>query len=182
MKTIYFICSIFIFPIGVFAWEPLPVTFDFSTFKVFAEPGNRIERGNEQKASLAGYISVWTQNCDSNSCSLPQPAMPARKIGFEIGLPAAPGQARRKEVVESFPLPDGGEFKVTLNFYALCPYGWQGGCPAYFQVQAGLSGAADAFCAASLNTGDFLPFPVFVCAGIPAPGKRLGITLHRTPF
>jgi len=41
------------------------------------------------------------------------------------------------------------------------------------------NGPAAAFCAASLNAGDFLPFPVFMCAANPAPGKRLGVTLHR---
>lgn len=29
---------------------------------------------------------------------------------------------------------------------------------------------------------DFLPFPVFMCAGNYQPEKRLGITLHRQQF
>ena len=105
-------------------------------------------------------------------------------------LPDGPGQAQRKEVIENFTVAGLGELKVRLVFYAICPYGaallkgtalsHAEGCPSrYFQVQAELSGAAAAFCAASLNAGDFLPFPVFMCAASPAPGRRLGVTLHR---
>ncbi|MBI5241429.1 MAG: hypothetical protein HY926_13230 [Elusimicrobia bacterium] len=74
-------------------------------------------------------------------------------------------------------------------------------CPGrYFSVQVELSGAAAALCTASLNTADFSPFPVIACGapgstvpggqtsssperdGAPAGGKRLGVTLHRTPL
>jgi len=131
-------------------------------------------------ASAAGFISLWSQDCSADSCGLPQPLAPAREVSFDMALPNGPGQAQRKEVLESFILPGAGELKVRLSFYSICPYGAAEGCPSrYFQVQAELSGAAAAFCAASLNAGDFLPFPVFMCAGVPMPGKRLGITLHR---
>ncbi|MEI7530113.1 MAG: hypothetical protein WCK76_14340 [Elusimicrobiota bacterium] len=139
--------------------------------------------------SAAGFISLWSQDCSAGQCALPQGLMPARKVAFEMVLPNGPGQAQRKEVVENFTVEGFGELKVRLVFYAICPYGAlpkettigrAEGCPSrYFQVQAELSGAAAAFCAASLNAGDFLPFPVFMCAASPEPGKRLGVTLHR---
>jgi len=130
--------------------------------------------------SASGFISLWSQDCSAGQCGLPQPLVPAREVAFEMVLPDMPGQARRKEITEDFTVAGLGELKVKLVFYAICPYGAAEGCPSrYFQVQAELSGAASAFCAASLNAGDFLPMPVFMCAGVPTPGKRLGITLHR---
>ena len=131
--------------------------------------------------SAAGFISVWTQDCFAGPCGLPQSAMPARKAAFDMVLPDGPGSAQVKEVRENFVLEGLGELNVRLSFYAVCPFGAAEGCPSrYFQVQAELSGAAAAFCAASLNAPDFLPFPVFMCAGLTAPGRRLGITLSRS--
>ena len=131
--------------------------------------------------SAAGYISVWTQDCTAGACGLPQSVMPARKAAFDMVLPDGPGSAQVKEIWENFTLEGLGELNVRLSFYAVCPFGAAEGCPSrYFQVQAELSGAAAAFCAASLNAPDFLPFPVFMCAGVPAPGRRLGITLSRS--
>ena len=131
-------------------------------------------------ASVAGFISLWTQDCSTTPCALPQGVMPARKAVFDMALPSGPGQAQVKVVRESFTVEGLGELNVRLSFYAICPFGASEGCPSrYFQVQAELSGAVLALCAASLNAGDFLPFPVFMCAGVPAPGRRVGITLSR---
>ena len=130
--------------------------------------------------SASGFISVWTQDCSAGACGLPQGVMPARKASFDMLLPDGPGSAQVKELRENFTVEGLGELNVRLSFYAICPFGAAEGCPSrYFQVQAELSGAAAAFCAASLNAGDFLPFPVFMCAGVTAPGRRLGITLSR---
>jgi hypothetical protein len=141
-----------------------------------------VPRVDASSVSLAGFISLWSQDCSTGPCGIPQGLMPAREISFDMALPSAPGQARSKEIKESFIVDGLGELAVGLMFYSLCPHMEAGGCAfRYFQVQAELTGAAVAFCAASMNSGDFTPFPVFICAGIPAPGKRLGITLHRRP-
>ena len=133
--------------------------------------------------SAAGFISVWTQDCSAGGCGLPQGVMPARKAAFDMVLPDGPGSAQVKEIRENFTVEGLGKLNVRLSFYAICPFGAAEGCPSrYFQVQAELSGAASAFCAASLNAADFLPFPVFMCAGVPAAGRRLGITLSRGPI
>jgi len=95
--------------------------------------------------------------------------------------PSEPGQAAAAQASETLLLPGGGgELKVELSFYAVCPYGGAPGSCAgrYFQAQAAISGPAGAFCSAALNLEDFLPFPVLTCAGA-LPGRRFGITLHR---
>jgi hypothetical protein len=203
MKAVSFFFLFLCAPSGAFAADQLTdlLPVEFSTF---AEQDRGIPRvpaplpraGEAQPpgvaapgVSAAGFISLWSQDCSAEQCALPQGLMPARKVAFEMVLPNGPGQAQRKEVIETFTMPGLGELKVRLVFYSICPYGAlpvgtipgrAENCPSrYFQVQAELSGAAAAFCAASLNAGDFLPFPVFMCAANPAPGKRLGVTLHR---
>jgi hypothetical protein len=198
MKTA-FLCFLFLCPpAAAFAGDPFKdlLAIEFRTLAertgaessvplypvAAARPMNAIRQTNDAApgVSAAGFISLWSQDCSAQQCALPQGLMPARKVAFEMVLPNGPGQAQRKEVIENFAVEGLGELKVKLSFYSICPYGASEGCPSrYFQVQAELSGAAAAFCAASLNAGDFLPFPVFMCAADYAPGKRLGITLHR---
>ena len=186
MKAVFLSFLLLCAPAGAFAADQLADLFSVE-FSTFSAPAPLLRAGAAQLpgveapgVSAAGFISLWSQDCSAEQCSLPQALMPARKVAFEMVLPNGPGQAQRKEVVETFAVPGFGELKVRLNFYAICPYGAAEGCPSrYFQVQAELSGPAAAFCAASLNAGDFLPFPVFMCAANPAPGKRLGVTLHR---
>lgn len=168
------------------SWPPA-LAADSWAFDVPAVPAAPLRTGaaraGGESAPVEGYLSVWTQDCPAGACALPQSQAPARKVGFELGLPASAGEARAKTVVEEFDLPGLGLLAVKLSFYAICPYGSSSGCPArYFQAQAELSGPAAAFCAASLNAADFLPFPVLICAGYPRPEMRLGVTLHRQPL
>ncbi len=58
---------------------------------------------------------------------------------------------------------------ADLNFYALYPD----------QAQVSLSGPAGAFCASAFNADHFFPFPVIMCAGSSADGKRFGVTPPR---
>jgi len=192
MRAIYLLFLFVCAPAGAFAADPLEDLFSIEFPELAGQdrgkPGTslrlagaaRLPDGVAPGVSAAGFISLWAQDCSAEQCALPLGLMPARKVAFEMVLPNGPGQAQRKEVIENFTVAGLGELKVRLSFYSICPYGASEGCPSrYFQVQAELSGAASAFCAASLNAGDFLPFPVFMCAANSAPGKRLGITLHR---
>ena len=174
LLSLVFLCA----PTGAFASDLFG-----NIAALSARASVELPRVEPPAASAAGLISVWTQDCAAGHCGLPQSVMPARKVAFDMALPDGPGSAQVREVRESFDVEGFGELKVLLSFYSICPFGAAEGCPSrYFQVQAELSGAALAFCAASLNAGDFLPFPVFMCAGVPSPDRRLGITLHRAEF
>jgi hypothetical protein len=106
--------------------------------------------------------------------------MPVRLL---LARPTAPGEAAAAYTSVKLVLPDGGELPAELNFYAICPYGGKDSCAGlYFQAQVSLTGPAGAFCASAFNSGDFSPFPVIMCAGSSAEGKRYGVTLHRQPL
>ncbi len=137
----------------------------------------------EPALELKGYLSSWTQDCAGTSCQLPKPGERNRPVTLRLALPAGPGQASAAHASEKLALPGGGELQAELDLYAICPYGSKENCAGrYFQAQVSLSGPAGAFCAASLNAADFAPFPVFMCAGVGADGRRFGITLHRQPL
>lgn len=135
------------------------------------------------KLPVSGYVSLWSQDCSGGPCSIPLPLAKNKAISFELALPQAPGQAQPHAIKEIFLLPNSRELILTLNFYAVCPYAAAKSsdtCPTlYFQAQAELAGAADAFCAAALNQTDFTPFPVLLCGGAKTSGVRFGATLHR---
>ncbi len=137
----------------------------------------------EPAAELAGYISAWTQDCRGSACSLPKPGERNRPVAASLGAPSSPGEAAAASVTETLRLGEA-EIKADITFYAICPYGGKNAtCPGrYFQAQISLSGAAHAFCAASVNAEDFMPFPVMMCAGVTPGGARAGITLHRLPL
>ncbi len=189
MKPVFAALLFIMTPSGVFAADFSPAAWPPVLAAAYAPglppvlPAVPLKGAAREAAAVAGHLSVWTQDCPGGACAIPQGAAPARTVKFEMALPASAGEARTKTVVEKFDLAGAGRLRVKLSFYSVCPYGSVEGCPArYFQVQAELSGAADAFCAASLNAADFLPFPVLMCAGNFLPGKRLGVTLHRQPL
>lgn len=136
----------------------------------------------EPEMQVSGYISSWTQDCAGAACALPVPGERNRPVLLRLAMPSAPGQASAAHASET--LNAGAELLAEMNFYAICPYG---GAPEtcagrYFQAQVSLSGPAGAFCAAALNAADFAPFPVLMCAGTAAGGRRFGVTLHRQPL
>ncbi|MBI4350942.1 MAG: hypothetical protein HY550_05850 [Elusimicrobia bacterium] len=137
----------------------------------------------EPALELKGYVSAWTQDCSGASCQLPKPGERNRPVTLRLALPASPGEAAAAHAAEKLAVPGAGELPVDINFYAVCPYGGKENCAGrYFQAQVSLSGPAGAFCAAALNTADFAPFPVLMCAGSSSDGRRLGVTLHRLPL
>lgn len=132
---------------------------------------------------LSGYASSWTQDCKGSACSLPVPGERNRPVSLKLGLPGSPGEAASAFLPLELGLGRAGALKVSLSFFAVCPYVGGAGCPGrYFQAQAVLSGPAGAFCAGAFNLADFSPFPVLMCAGITPDGTRFGLTLHRTPL
>lgn len=137
----------------------------------------------EPELELKGYLSTWTQDCSGASCQLPAPGERNRPVTLRLALPASPGEASAAHATEKLALPGAGELTADVNFYAICPYGGKEDCAGrYFQAQVTLSGPAGAFCAAALNAADFAPFPVLLCAGTAAGGRRFGVTLHRQPL
>ena len=133
-----------------------------------------------QVLELKGYLSVWTQDCAGAACQLPKPGERNRQVTLLLAMPAAPGEASAAHASEKLTLPGGGELSADMDFYAVCPYGGKDNCAGrYFQAQVFLSGPAGAFCAAALNSADFAPFPVLMCAGTLPGGRRFGLTLHR---
>ena len=136
----------------------------------------------EPEMELSGYISAWTQDCRGGACALPVPGARNAPITLRLGMPSAPGQASAAHSSHKLAL-DGGELAAELDLYAICPYVGREGCAGrYFQAQVRLDGQAGAFCASSLNAGDFAPFPVMMCAGQTPDGRRFGVTLHRKPL
>ena len=136
---------------------------------------------------FAGYLSFWTQDCRSASCSLPKPVSLNRPVSFPLGLPSAPGEASAATAREVLWPDADSPLYADLAVYAVCPYvparRAGGACAGlYYQVQLTLSGAAESFCSAALNEGDALPWPVMTCGGRSVPGTRLGVTLHRRPY
>lgn len=131
---------------------------------------------------LSGYVSAWIQDCSGGACQLPAAGQSDVPVKVSLSLPSASGQASAAGASLELALPNGSELPVQIDLYAVCP-STVAGCPGrYFQAQVSLSGPAMAFCASSLNAEDFLPFPVVMCAGISADGRRYGVTLHRLPF
>ena len=129
---------------------------------------------------LRGLLSVWSQDF-----GLPSPIVKNDPVELVLPLPEKPGEFRTVRLTREYPV-SGGTLKVQADFYALCPPTHPGAptdaCPGrYFSVQVELSGAAAALCTVSLNAADLSPFPVLAC-GAPKDGKRLGVTLHRTPL
>ncbi|OGR67541.1 MAG: hypothetical protein A2081_06455 [Elusimicrobia bacterium GWC2_61_19] len=138
----------------------------------------------ESDTEISGYLSAWTQDCAGASCALPVPGERNRPVLLRLALPAAPGEVSTVRVSRTLSLGEGLDLPVEITFYAVCPYGGAPGTCAgrYFQAQAVLSGPAGAFCASALNAADFFPFPVLMCAGTSAGGRRFGVTLHRQPL
>ncbi len=136
----------------------------------------------EPGLELSGYLSAWTQECPDGKCGLPVPGERNHPVTARLSLPSVPGEAAASSACETLAL-DGGEIKVRLDFYAVCPYaGKTETCPGrYFQAQVLVSGPAGAACSAALNAADFAPFPVLTCAGAAEGGRRYGVTLHRIP-
>lgn len=134
-----------------------------------------------QVLAITGYLSAWTQDCQGASCALPAPGERNRPVLLRLVMPSAPGEASAAHASETLSLGAAGEILAEINFYAICPYGGAPGTCAgrYFQAQVSLSGPAGAFCAAAFNAPDFAPFPVLMCAGTSAAGRRFGVTLHR---
>jgi hypothetical protein len=136
---------------------------------------------------FSGWFSAWTQDCRGASCSLPAPFALNRSARLDLTPPSSPGEAASASVSEKFHI-DGAEFTAHLAVYAVCPYVAAGArpgaaCPGlYYQAQLTLSGPAEAFCSAALNSADALPWPVLTCAGRLSPGRRAGVTLHRRPY
>ena len=133
---------------------------------------------------LQGLLSVWSQDC-APDCGLPSAFVKNDPVELVLPLPEKPGEFRTVRLTREYPV-SGGTLKVQADFYALCPPTHPGAptdaCPGrYFSVQVELSGAAAALCTVSLNAADLSPFPVLAC-GAPKDGKRLGVTLHRTPL
>jgi hypothetical protein len=137
-----------------------------------------------QAVAVEGYVSAWTQDCPAGACALPKPGERNAPVAISLDLPQNPGGAAAARASRTLSLGADGELSAELDFYAVCPYGGGPGACAgrYFQAQVTLSGAATAFCAAALDQADFAPFPVMMCAGVSAAGKRFGITLHRRPL
>ena len=138
----------------------------------------------EPDVEIMGYLSAWTQDCEGASCSLPVPGQGNHPVLLRLALPLAPGEIAAARASETLNLGEGLEISAGIIFYAICPYGGAPGTCAgrYFQAQVTLSGPAGAFCASSLNAQDFFPFPVLMCAGTAAGGRRYGLTLHRQPL
>ncbi len=136
----------------------------------------------EPELELKGYISAWTQDCSGASCSLPVPGERNRPVALRLAMPSAAGRASAARDGEKLSLA-GGEISAELSFYAICPYVGKEGCAGrYFQAQISIDGPAGAFCSSSLNSDDFAPFPVVMCAGPVSGGRRSGLTLHRLPL
>ncbi|MBI5622945.1 MAG: hypothetical protein HY924_04115 [Elusimicrobia bacterium] len=135
---------------------------------------------------LKGLLSFWTQDC-TKGCGLPRPAGPSQHATASLVIPSHSGEAASTKVQGEAELEAQGKLKAGIAVYAVCPRttrapGATSSCPGlYFQVQVELSGAAQAFCGAALDSHDISPFPVLVCGGMSktTPGMRLGITLHR---
>lgn len=138
----------------------------------------------EPDLEIKGYLSAWTQDCGGASCSLPVPGQGNHPVLLRLPLPLAPGEVSTVRASENLNLGEGLEISAGISFYAICPYGGAPGTCAgrYFQAQVTLSGPAGAFCASALNAPDFSPFPVLMCAGVSAGGRRFGLTLHRQPL
>jgi hypothetical protein len=128
---------------------------------------------------FSGFVSSWQKNA-----ALPVPV--ERNIPVSFVLPAVNQPGTFRVFRRSFNLTFGQELaSAELAVYAICPQNGvveNGVCKTrYFQVQLELSGAVNAFCSASLNGADAIPFPVMTCAGRSAADSRtkFGITLHR---
>jgi hypothetical protein len=132
---------------------------------------------------LKGLLSIWSQACTPD-CGLPSAIVKNDPVELALPLPEQPGEFRSVRVTRDYQI-SSGTLRVQADFYALCPAqaaGAASACPGrYFSVQVEISGAAAALCTTSLNEDDFSPFPVLAC-GAPRSGKRLGVTLHRTPL
>lgn len=135
---------------------------------------------------FTGFVTPWRQACAA-SCGLPAGAGPAAAVTFSLVVPDSPGAVSVAKAERSFVVGPGGEtLKAVVTAYFVCPRDARpvpgDPCPTRFvQAQVALSGAAGAFCGASLNPADAWPFPVLMCAGeVPArPGERLGVSLSR---
>ncbi|MFA6318714.1 MAG: hypothetical protein WC943_15000 [Elusimicrobiota bacterium] len=148
---------------------------------------------------LKGFVSFWTQDC-RNGCGLPKPATASLAVELRLPLPSTSGEASSASFGRKADLGPSSALMAKVTAFAICPRrtGQEGSttrrdqtgsatsgesCPGrYFQVQVELSGAAEAFCAMSMDEHDLAPFPVLMCAGMSTsePTTRLGVTLHRT--
>ncbi len=137
-------------------------------------------------ADLSGYLSAWSQDC-SNGCALPAAQGRSAAASLSVEVPETPGEARAASLERDFVFAGGERVHARVSVYYLCPRDAVSApgsdpCPArYLQVQTVLSGDAAAFCAASLNPADAVPFPVMMCAGddLRRPRVRLGVSLSR---
>lgn len=151
---------------------------------------NPVKKSAQTRAGgleLSGYISSWTQEFDGGNWAPPVPASVNNAVSLALAEVTEPGTFSLGKYRQIFQL-NGAALRADIALFAICP-GYSavtgGKCDAlYYQAQATLSGATDAFCTATLNAADMTPFPVMTCAGKnPAHAtQKLGITLHRIPF
>lgn len=130
----------------------------------------------EAALSLTGFVSVWRQDC-APSCGLPAPILADDPAALSLALPEKPGEFRAARLARAYAV-DGETLKLKTEVYAVCPKPAPDCAGRFFTVQVELSGAAAAFCTATLNIADISPFPVMACAG-PKGSQRIGVTLHR---
>ena len=136
---------------------------------------------------FSGYLSAWTQDCSAETCRPPVPAAVNKPVSFILSPVNQPGTFRSVQRRETFSI-SGKVLQADISVFTVCPaYSpvTNGICELmYFQAQAEVSGAAQAYCTGSLNTADAIPFPVMTCAGKALGDNtlKLGITRHRFPF
>lgn len=151
------------------------------------KPAAKSARNRAGGLELSGYISSWTQDFDGVNWAPPVPDSVNNAVSLALAEVTEPGTFSMGKYRQTFQL-NGAALRADIALFAVCPaYSTvtNGSCDAlYYQAQATLSGAADAFCTATLNAADMTPFPVMTCAGKnPAQAtQKLGITLHRIPF
>lgn len=136
---------------------------------------------------FSGYLSAWTQDCSAGTCRPPVPFSVNKPVSFNLPTVNQPGTFRAAQHREVFSI-NGKALQADISVFTVCPaYSpvTNGICELmYFQAQAEVSGSAQAYCTASLNAADSVPFPVMTCAGKALDNStvKLGITLHRFPF
>ncbi len=131
----------------------------------------------EKTAVVKGYISLWTQDCSLKSCNLPLPIEINVPVNVLLNVPSSPSSAEMKVFEKKFKLQEG-DISARILFFVLFPPEGK----VFYQVQVELMGSVKSFCSASLNKDDFLPSPVFMCAGYKNDTQRIGVTLHRNEF
>jgi len=128
-------------------------------------------------AEVKGYVSLWSQDCSLKYCNLPLPIEINVPVNLLLNIPSTPSSAEMKVFEKKFKLQEG-DISARILFFVLFPPEGE----VFYQVQVELKGIVKSFCSASLNEDDFLPSPVFMCAGYKNDTQRIGVTLHRNEF